>query len=525
MRAAALSGRRIDGRATDEVRPIDIEIGLLPRAHGSALFTRGETQALVTATLGTGLDEKLVDGLQAQSFTRKYYLHYNFPPLCVGETRPIRGPSRREIGHGALAERSLLPVLPPMDTFPYTIRVVSDILMSNGSSSMASVCGTTLAMMDAGIQIARPVAGIAMGLVKEGDDVVVLSDILGDEDHAGDMDFKVAGSQRGITALQMDIKMKGISTEILRRALEQAKEGRIHILKRMLQALPRPREEYNRYAPRVETVQIPPDKIGALIGPGGKNIRRLQEETGTTIEVDDTGLVKIFCTKADGAIAARHHIEAMSEEATLGKIYEGKVTSVKDFGAFLEIIPGVEGLCHVSELADGYVGRVTDVLSLGDITPVKVILIDDSGRVKLSRRQALHELGRAEEAQAPEGSGPPPPRGEQGDRGDRATAATAAAGAAAEAAATAVAAGTERAGQRGRGAPGSAARDRRSIRRATPGATKRPESDAATRTRARIESRSSVVTQSSDSAEPTSSRPGVLEIQGTPYRFRMWRLR
>lgn len=416
VRAAALSGTRVDGRKHDEVRPIEIEVGLLPRAHGSALFTRGETQALVTTTLGTGLDEKMEDGLHAQAFTRKYYLHYNFPPLCVGETRPIRGPSRREIGHGALAQRSLLPVLPTMDDFPYTIRVVSDILMSNGSSSMATVCGSTLSLMDAGVQITRPVAGIAMGLVKEGEEHVVLSDILGDEDHAGDMDFKVAGSQRGITALQMDIKMTGVSGDLLQEALGQAREGRILILKKMLQAIARPRDEYNQYAPRVETVRIKPEKIGFLIGPGGKNIRRIQEETGATIEVDDTGCVKIFCVEAEGAKAARKQVEAISEEATLGKIYEGKVTSIKDFGAFLEIIPGIEGLCHVSELADGYVGRVDDVLQIGDITPVKVILIDDSGRVKLSRKQALIELGRAEEAQAPAGTGAPPSREGGGSR-------------------------------------------------------------------------------------------------------------
>jgi polyribonucleotide nucleotidyltransferase len=417
VRAAALSRTRIDGRRHDEVREIDIEVGLLPRAHGSALFTRGETQALVTSTLGTGLDEKMVDGLQAQAYTRKYYLHYNFPPLCVGETRPIRGPSRREVGHGALAERSLLPVLPTMAEFPYTIRIVSDILMSNGSSSMASVCGSTLSMMDAGIQIQRPVAGIAMGLVTEGDEAVVLSDILGDEDHAGDMDFKVAGSQRGITALQMDIKMTGISQELMEQALEQAREGRIHILKKMLAAIDRPRDEYNRFAPRVETVNIKPDKIGALIGPGGKNIRRIQEETGATIEVDDTGLVKIFSTQAEGALAARKQVEAIAEEATLGKIYDGKVTSVKDFGAFLEIIPGIEGLCHISELADGYVGHVADVLNVGDITPVKVTLIDDSGRVKLSRKEALHELGRGDEAQAPVTSGAPSRGGDEGGGG------------------------------------------------------------------------------------------------------------
>ena len=416
IREAAFSGTRIDGRATDKVRDIEIEVGLLPRAHGSALFTRGETQALVTTTLGTGHDEKMEDGLHAQAYTRKYYLHYNFPPLCVGETRPIRGPSRREVGHGALAERSLLPVLPDMADFPYTLRVVSDILMSNGSSSMASVCGTTLSMMDAGVQIRRPVAGIAMGLVTEGDDYAILSDILGDEDHAGDMDFKVAGSQNGITALQMDIKMTGVSEEILTKALDQAKEGRMYILREMLKAIDKPRDEYNKYAPRVEMVQIKPSKIGMLIGPGGKNIRRIQEETGATIEVNDEGQVKIFATDGESAAAARKQVEAVAEEATLDKIYDGKVTSIKDFGAFLEIIPGVEGLCHVSELADGFVSNVEDVVKIGDMTPVKVILIDESGRVKLSRKQALIELG--QDASAPEPSGDRPPR-RDGDRGGR----------------------------------------------------------------------------------------------------------
>ena len=416
IREAAFSGTRIDGRATDKVRDIEIEVGLLPRAHGSALFTRGETQALVTTTLGTGHDEKMEDGLHAQAYTRKYYLHYNFPPLCVGETRPIRGPSRREVGHGALAERSLLPVLPDMADFPYTLRVVSDILMSNGSSSMASVCGTTLSMMDAGVQIRRPVAGIAMGLVTEGDDYAILSDILGDEDHAGDMDFKVAGSQNGITALQMDIKMTGVSEEVLTKALDQAKEGRMYILREMLKAIDKPRDEYNQYAPRVEMVQIKPSKIGMLIGPGGKNIRRIQEETGATIEVNDEGQVKIFATDGESAAAARKQVEAVAEEATLDKIYDGKVTSIKDFGAFLEIIPGVEGLCHVSELADGFVSNVEDVVKIGDMTPVKVILIDESGRVKLSRKQALIELG--QDASAPEPSGDRPPR-RDGDRGGR----------------------------------------------------------------------------------------------------------
>ncbi len=426
VREAALANKRVDGRTCTEIRPIEIEVGVLPRAHGSALFTRGETQALVTSTLGTGLDEKLVEGLHAQSYNRKYYLHYNFPPMSVGETRPIRGPGRREIGHGALAERSMLPVLPDMDTFPYTIRVVSDILMSNGSSSMASVCGSTLSMMDAGIQIKRPVAGIAMGLVQEGDRVAIISDILGDEDHSGDMDFKVAGTQRGITAVQMDIKMTGVSQDVLKRALEQAREGRIHILKCMVAALPKPREKYNQYAPRVEMVQINPEKIGALIGPGGKNIRRIQEETGATIQVDDTGMVKIFATEGAAAEAAKRQVEAIAEEATLGKIYDGKVTSIKDFGAFLEIIPGIEGLCHISELADGYVGRVSDVLKMGDICPVKVVLIDDSGRVKLSRKAALIELGQDASAPArPEGApdpdgdvdGPPPEGGFGGGGG------------------------------------------------------------------------------------------------------------
>ena len=418
IREAALSGTRIDGRALDEVREITIEVGLLPRAHGSALFTRGETQALVAATLGTGMDEKLVDGLHQNSFTRKYYLHYNFPPLCVGETRPIRGPSRREVGHGALAERSLLPVLPSMDEFPYTLRIVSDILMSNGSSSMASVCGSTLSMMDAGVKIKRPVAGIAMGMVESDDQTVVLSDILGDEDHAGDMDFKVAGTQLGITALQMDIKSTGVSKEVLTQALDQAREGRIHILKEMLKAISRPREDYNQYAPRFEVVKINPNKIGMLIGPGGKNIRRIQEETGATVEVNDEGQVKIFAVAADSALAARKQVEAIAEEATLGKIYDGKVTSIKDFGAFLEIIPGIEGLCHISELADGYVGHVEDVVKMGDITPVKVILVDESGRVKLSRKQALIELG--EDASAPERpEGERPPRRDRDDRGPR----------------------------------------------------------------------------------------------------------
>ena len=353
-------------------------------------------------------------GLHKHSFTRKYYLHYNFPPMCVGETRMIRGPSRREIGHGALAERSMFPVLPEMEEFPFTLRVVSDVLMSNGSSSMATVCGATLSMMDAGVQIKRPVAGIAMGLVDSGDEYVVLSDILGDEDHAGDMDFKVAGTQNGITALQMDIKSTGVSRQLLEEALDQARTGRIHILKEMLSAIDRPRGDYSEHAPRVELVQIKPDKIGMLIGPGGKNIRRIQEETGATIQVTDDGVVKIYASEKEGADAARKQVEAVAEEATLNKIYDGKVTSIKDFGAFFEIIPGVEGLVHVSELAEGYVSRVDDIVSIGEIHPVKVILIDQSGRVKLSRKQAFADLGK-EDDRAPKddggGRGPDGPRG------------------------------------------------------------------------------------------------------------------
>jgi polyribonucleotide nucleotidyltransferase len=405
IRDAALSGRRVDGRGAAEVRPITIEVGLLPRAHGSALFTRGETQALVTATLGTGDDEKLIDGLFAEKENRKYYLHYNFPPMSVGEVRPIRGPSRREVGHGALAERALAPVLPEEAEFPYTLRIVSDVLMSNGSSSMATVCGATLAMMDAGVRIRQPVAGVAMGLVQEGGRVAVLSDILGDEDHAGDMDFKVAGTQFGITALQMDIKTTGVARDVMKRALDQAREGRIHVLKSMLNVLREPRESYSRYAPRVEQVKIRPDKIGMLIGPGGKNIRRIQEETGATIEVEDSGVVKIFAKDGDALARARAQVEAVSAEAELGKVYDGKVTSIKEFGAFVEIAPGLEGLCHISELADGYVERVTDVVRMGDPIRVKVILVDPSGRIKLSRKAVLAE----------EGGGAPVPIGPEAD--------------------------------------------------------------------------------------------------------------
>ncbi len=408
IRQAALADKRVDGRKATDIRPITIEVGVLPRAHGSALFTRGETQALVAATLGTADDEKIVDGLNTVEARKKYYLHYNFPPMSVGETRPIRGPSRREIGHGALAERALAAVLPDDSSFPYTLRIVSDILMSNGSSSMATVCGGTLALMDAGVKIRQPVAGVAMGLVEEGGKVAILSDILGDEDHAGDMDFKVAGTQFGITALQMDIKTTGLPRPLMQQALAQAREGRIHVLKVMLASMPRPRDEYSPYAPRVETVNIRPDKIGMLIGPGGKNIRRIQEETGAKIEVDDAGVVRIYAADGESLARAREQVEMISVEAELGKIYNGKVVSVKDFGAFIELQPGLEGMCHISELADGYVGRVTDVLNMGDMTLVKVIRIDEQGRVKLSRKAALIEKGLS--AAAPvsaEADGPP----------------------------------------------------------------------------------------------------------------------
>ena len=421
LRRLILEGRRIDGRPCEEIRPITCEVGFLPRTHGSALFTRGETQALVVTTLGTGLDEQIIDGL-VEEYSKKFMLHYNFPPFCTGEVKPIRGPSRREIGHGNLAERAIEPMLPEPEKFPYTIRIVSDVLESNGSSSMATVCGSTLALMDAGVHIKQPVAGIAMGLVKEGNEVRILSDILGTEDKFGDMDFKVAGTQFGITALQMDIKTTGLSRDIMSRALAQAREGRIHILKIMMQALDRPRAEISVHAPRVFTCKINPEKIGLLIGPGGKNIRKLQEETGTTIEVDEDGTVHIYSTEGEGAERARQHVEGLAAEAEMGKIYDGTVMSIKDFGAFVEILPNQEGLVHISELADGYVAKVTDVVKIGDAIKVKVINIDATGRIKLSAKEAARGEGGAGGEGAPPSSGPPPGEGgrERGpDRGPR----------------------------------------------------------------------------------------------------------
>jgi len=388
VRQSILSeGKRSDGRKADEIRPISIDVGILPRTHGSAIFTRGETQALVAVTLGTPSDEQIVDGLMEEEISKKFMLHYNFPPFCVGEVKPIRGPSRRDIGHGALAERALEAVLPK--DFPYTVRIVSDIMESNGSSSMASVCGGTLAMMDAGIAIKDPVAGIAMGLVKEGESLAILSDILGVEDHFGDMDFKVAGTQRGITALQMDIKTSGIDEEIMRRALEQARIGRIEILKKMLSVIREPRPSLSKYAPRLVKISIDQEKIGSVIGPGGKVIRRLQEETGTEINIDDDGTVTISASSDESVNSAKEAIEKLTEEAKVGKVYEGTVTGIKDFGAFVEILPGKEGLVHVSELSREFVKDIYSVVKPGEKMKVKVLSIDESGKIRLSRKAAL----------------------------------------------------------------------------------------------------------------------------------------
>ena len=381
---------RIDGRAFNEVRPITCEVGCLPRTHGSALFTRGETQAIVTATLGSEGDEQRVETLYGESF-KHFMLHYNFPPFCVGEVRFMRGPSRRDIGHGALAERGINAVLPPAEKFPYTMRVVSDVLESNGSSSMATVCGATLALMDGGVPIINPVSGIAMGLIKEGENVIILSDILGDEDHLGDMDFKVVGTSQGITSLQMDIKISGVDREIMTAALHQAKEGRLYILEKMAEALPEPRKEIASHAPKFFTMHINPDKIRDIIGPGGKMIKGLTAEYGAKIEVDDSGAIKIFSPSGDVAQKLMARIEDITEEAKVGKIYKGIVKTIKDFGAFVEILPGTDGLVHISELDDKRVNKVTDVLKEGDEVTVKVLEIDSRGKIRLSRKAALAE--------------------------------------------------------------------------------------------------------------------------------------
>jgi polyribonucleotide nucleotidyltransferase len=406
VRDLILEGKRIDGRSHKQLRSISCEVGVLPRTHGSAIFQRGETQALVTTVLGTSSDEQRVDGLMNE-YSKKFMLDYNFPPFSVGECRPIRGPGRREIGHGALAERGLKAVIPNPEQFPYTIRVVSDILESNGSSSMASVCGGTLSLMDAGVPISDPVAGISIGLVKEPDRFVLLTDIMGDEDHYGDMDFKVAGTGRGITGIQLDLKIDGINEEIIRATLDQARDARREILKSMLATLRQPRGQISSYAPRLLQIRINPEKIGLLIGPGGKTIKGIQESTGAKIDIEDDGTVYISHMEAAGAEAAKAKVEALTEEVRIGKVYEGKVTSVKDFGAFIEILPGRDGLCHISELDDKYVGKVDDVCKVGDILKVKVIAIDEHDRVKLSRKVLLRE---ASGGKPPTGDQPPPPR-------------------------------------------------------------------------------------------------------------------
>ncbi|HVK08111.1 MAG TPA: polyribonucleotide nucleotidyltransferase [Gemmataceae bacterium] len=419
FRELALAGTRLDGRGFHDIRPLHCEVGYLPRTHGSAIFQRGETQALVTATLGTVADEQKVETLDGE-YSKKFMLDYNFPPYSVGECKPIRGPGRREIGHGMLAERSLKAVMPLPAKFPYTVRLISEIMESNGSSSMASVCGGTLALMDAGVPIKQPVAGISIGLVKEGDQFTLFTDIQGDEDHFGDMDFKVAGTPLGITGIQLDLKIEGIGQDIIKGALAQAKEARRQILKAMLATLRKPRAELSENAPRLLTTKIDPQKIGLLIGPGGKNIKGIQESTGAKIDVDDDGTVYVAHSDAAGAEAALAKVQALCEEVVVGKTYTGKVASIKDFGAFIEIVPGKDGLLHISEIDHFRVGRVDDVLKMGDIVDVKVIAIDDQNRVKLSRKALLAP---------PEGGngggggggddydGGRPPREDRGERG------------------------------------------------------------------------------------------------------------
>jgi polyribonucleotide nucleotidyltransferase len=393
MRGQVLeTGERVDGRDGDTVRPISCEIGVLPRAHGSALFTRGQTQALVSVTLGSVSDEQRIDNIDlAQETSKSFMLHYNFPPFSTGEVRPIRGVSRREIGHGALAERALQALLPSYDAFPYTVRVVSEILESNGSSSMATVCGGSLAMMDAGVPLKAPCAGVAMGLIKEGDRIAILTDILGTEDHLGDMDFKVAGTTEGVTSIQMDIKIKGLTLDIVRTALGKAKQGRLHILGEMAKALDRPRATLSRYAPRIITIQIRPDKIGDIIGPKGKTIRGIQEATGAEINVEDDGVVTISAVDGAAGERARDMIAAIVQEPEIGKIYEGVVKSTTPFGAFVEILPGTEGLLHISELQHGRTEKTEDVVKKGDVVRVKLLEIDSRGKMRLSRKALIEQ--------------------------------------------------------------------------------------------------------------------------------------
>ncbi len=415
-------GKRIDGRDTKTVRPIMCEAGLLPRVHGSALFQRGETQAIVTTTLGTSTDEQKIDGLMGETWKR-FYLHYNFPPFSTGETKPMRGPGRREIGHGALAERALVRMIPAPDKFPYTIRIVSETLESNGSSSMAAVCGGCLSLMDAGVPIKSPVAGIAMGLIKEGDKYAILSDILGDEDHLGDMDFKVCGTARGVTAIQMDIKIAGLSRAILHEALNQAREGRLHILGKMLETLPGARTEMSQYAPRITTFKVKPDQIRLIIGPGGKTIKGIVDQTGVAIDVEDDGTVNVASSDPEAVKKALDIIRGLTAEAEIGATYKGAVKRITDFGAFVEVLPNTDGLLHISEIAHTRVERVEDVLKEGDVIEVKVLSVDREGKIRLSRRELLplpegEEGERAAErmAAAREGGGGPPRRDGGGDR-------------------------------------------------------------------------------------------------------------
>ena len=439
-------GKRIDGRDMRSVRPIVCEVGLLPRVHGSALFQRGETQAVVTTTLGTSTDEQKIDSLMGESWKR-FYLHYNFPPFSTGEIKPLRGPGRREIGHGALAERALARMMPPQEQFPYTIRIVSETLESNGSSSMAAVCGGCLSLMDAGVPVKAPVAGIAMGLIAEGPKYAILSDILGDEDHLGDMDFKVCGTARGVTAIQMDIKIAGLSRTILQQALEQAREGRIHILGKMLEALPTHRPDLSQYAPRITTIKVKPDQIRLIIGPGGKTIKGIVDQTGVAIDVEDDGTVNVASADSDAVKRALDIIKGLTAEPEVGATYKGTVKRITDFGAFVEILPGIDGLVHISELSHARVDRVEDVLKEGDVTDVKVVSVDRDGKIRLSRREVLplpegeagvqakarmdqareRDAGPPRRSDGPRGDGPPRDRPSRGggdrppmrDRGDR----------------------------------------------------------------------------------------------------------
>ena len=380
--------KRIDGRSSTDIRPITSEVGILPRTHGSALFTRGETQALAVLTLGTSADEQRMDYIAGEE-RRSFMLHYNFPPYSVGEAKSLRSPGRREIGHGALARKALVPILPSAESFPYTIRIVSEIMASNGSSSMASVCGGILSLMDGGVPVKDIVAGIAMGLLKEGDEVVILSDILGDEDHAGDMDFKVCGTEKGVTAMQMDIKIDGLTEDILRKALAQARAGRIHIIGKIRETMTAPRADISLYAPRITTVKVKEDQVRTVIGSGGKNIRQIISETGVTIDVEDDGTVTIASADAEAAARAVAMVKWLTEEAEVGKIYRGTVKKIVDFGAFVEILPGTEGLLHISQIAKERIAKVTDVLQEGDEVMVKVLEVDKSGKIRLSRKEAL----------------------------------------------------------------------------------------------------------------------------------------